>query len=298
MKFYLIMIKIIVNNNSRAIKILAPIFHDELSRNGYKNKILYSDNLNKIPVKAGDIFFIFTPHKFKNFKRTIKNKKAVFIMYQQEHLSYQNKTGRKRIYQLRSFINKYDHIVDVSEINKPIYKKFGREIDFILPTAYHKYLEFNYSRVCKNKYQCLFFGRFYDKPRRKAVLKPLINKFIFYPKFQDIYGENLKKAIKDSKIILNIHQDKVLFPEWLRIILAIANHKLLISEPTNNIKPLVKNKHFILAKVGEMEKKINYYLNHEAAYQKIVNSAYTFVKSKYRMDDYIKKFVHHFANIL
>jgi hypothetical protein len=292
------MIKIVVNKNSRAIKILAPIFHDELSRNGCKNKIVYSDNLNKTPVKAGDIFFVLAPHKFKSFERTAKNIKATYIMYQQEHLSNKHKTGRKRIIQLKSFINKYDYIVDVSEINKPIYTKFGRKIDFILPTAYHKYFEYSSLKPRQEKYQCLFFGRFHDKPRRRKILKPLMNKFVFYPKLQDIYGKNLEKAIRDSRIILNIHQDNVLFPEWLRIILAIANHKLLITEPTNNIEPLIKNKHIVFASTKEMAQKIYYYLDHKGAYQKIVNSAYAFAKTNYRMDIYIKKFVHHFANIL
>lgn len=284
------MIKIIVYKNSKAIKILAPIFKKELVKLNYDVDIIFSEDLNTVPNSPGDIFFVFTPHKFKNFVRNKNNKSALFIMYQQEQLSYGDTTGIQRIDELKSFIDKYDYIVDISDFNKPIYKSFGRNVDYVLPTAYHENFEFKDFNKYQEKYNCLFFGRYLDKPRRQDVLRPLIERYNFYPQFEGLYDDSLKIAVMESKIILNIHQSEMLFPEWLRIIIAIANKKLVISEPVSNINPLLDHEHIILTTTENLSMEIDYFLKNEKEYNKIVNNSYDFIKSNYRMDFYIKEF--------
>lgn len=283
------MIKIIIHKKSKAIKILGPIFQKELAKIGYKTQLITCEDLNQITHESNDIFFVFTPHKFLKFRRNKYNRKAKLILYQQEQLSNTTKDGILRIQQLKKIIDHYDIIIDVSNINKKFYKKLHRKIDFIIPTAYHKNFEIlNKKKLVK--YDCLFFGRYSDKPRRISIIEKLKMQINFYPKYEKIYGKNLFKAIQESKIILNIHQSELKFPEWLRLILGIANKKLVISEPTLNIRPLQKNNHIIMSKWQDIPKIVNYYKNNNKEYKKITNESYNFIKNNYRMDNIIKEF--------
>lgn len=284
------MIKIIVNRKSKAIKILAPIFKKEFIKLGYKTAVVRCSNLNKITCNSGDIYFVFTPHKFADFTRNRKNRKALFIMYQQEQLSKKDKIGKMRIHQLRRYIKNYDYIVDVSNYNSGIYKELGRKIDFIIPTAYHENFKFSSKSAQKNQYECLFFGRYKDKPRRIKILNYLTRFNSFYPKFESIYDQKLKSAIVQSRIVINIHQSNMNFPEWLRIMLGMANKKLVISESISHISPLVANKHIVISNWRAMPKRIQYFLKHQREYKKITKQGYNFIKKKYRMDRFIKEF--------
>jgi len=284
------MIKIIIHKQSKGIKILAPILKKELDKIGEFSQVIVGGDLDKISAKSQAIFFVLTPHKFTNFRRV--NKRAKFIMYQQEQLLLDSDMGIFRFKQLKKFIDLFDHIVDVSELNLPAYGKLGRKVDYILPTAYHEDFEYNCSVEDKIKYDCLFFGRYSDKPRRKEILNKLNKEFNFYPKFEGIYDFELKKAIKQSKIILNIHQSDGFFPEWLRIILGIANKRLVISEPLKGIAPLNINRDIIVARDYELPKKIFHYLNDRDDYDKVVQEAYNLVKKRYRMENYVKEMAH------
>jgi hypothetical protein len=283
-------IKIILHKNSKGVKILAPIFRGEFNRLGFKSRIIITDDLYAISRGSRDIFFVFTPHKFTNFKRTNENSEAVFIMYQQEQLSFKTKVGKMRINQLKSFIEYYDYIVDISRFNNQVYKIFRRKVDFFLPTAYHKKFEINAQIKKNHSYDIIFFGRYKDKPRRIRILKYLCKHSNFYPKFEGLYGQELNRAIVHSEFILNIHQNNDQFPEWLRIMIAVSNKKLLITEPITHIKPLRKNRDFVESSWSEMPMVIDEYLKNKKKCIKITNSAYYNVKKNYRLDYFLGEF--------
>lgn len=286
------MIKLIFHKNSRAIKILGPIFSFEFEKYGCETQIIITDDLDNLKGKNIDIFFVFTPHKFKEFKRTGKNKSSVFIAYQQEQLKPDVINNELRINQVKEYADKFDIIIDTDESNIKYLKKIGHTPSFILPTAYHEYFEFK-NKINKiiPEYECLFFGRVSDKPRRQKILNKIKDKYSFYPKFENIYDQELEEAVILSKIVLNIHQSINKFPERLRIIIGISNKKLVISEPLDNIKPLIPNKHFVSCSHLEFNSKIKYYLEHKNGYAAITENAYSFVKKSFRMDGFIKEFV-------
>ncbi|MFA5270411.1 MAG: hypothetical protein WC400_02270, partial [Patescibacteria group bacterium] len=157
------MIKIVVHKKSRAVRIMALILNKEFKKLGLNSRVIVCDDLERVSRWSKDVYFVFTPHKFVDFRRSSDNRNAKFILYQQEQLSEANAFGVDRINQLRSFIDQYDHIVEASQMNVPVYKKLMRSVDFILPTAYHDDLEFRNMRGRNPKYDCLFFGRYSDK---------------------------------------------------------------------------------------------------------------------------------------
>ena len=282
------MIKIIVFYKSKGVRVVAPIIRDELRKLGYSSSITYANDLDLIKGTKKDTFFVFTPHKFMGFKKNGKNNEAKFIAFQQEQFSNKDKIGRWRIKQFKKLIGKYDYIVDIDPNNIKYLKKMGHKPEFILPTAYHEYFEFKGNRDIK--YECLFFGRYYDKPRRVKILSELSKQFKFYPKYEDLYDRELQKAILNSKIILNIHQCTINFSEFLRLSLALSNKKIVISEPIKHIEPLKEEEHLIFSSVEELPKKIEYYLNNSKEYNQIVNNAHKFIKNNFRMDKYIGQF--------
>jgi len=285
------MIKIIVFYKSKGIRILAPIIRDELKKIGYLARIIFAKNLDLIIGNKKDTFFVFTPHKFANFKRDGTNRDSKFIAFQQEQFSDKTPEGIRRINQFKPLIDKYDFIVDVSARNIKFLKEMGHKPEFILPTGYHHYLEFSKDiKTTQKKYECLFFGRYHDKPRRQKILAKLSKKFKFYPKYEGLYGANLKRAIYGSKIVLNIHQNMMKFPEYLRIMLAMANKRLVISEKINKIEPPELRDYMISAPVNKLADKIDYYLHHKDEYDKIVNGGYKYIKKNFRIDFYIKQF--------
>lgn len=285
------MIKIIIFHKSLGVRIVAPVIRDELKKLGYASLIIYATDLDLVPASERDVFFVFTPHKFGRFKRNGVNKNAKFIAFQQEQFSDKDDIGILRINQFKKLIGKYDFVVDIDHANNKYLKRMGHGPEFILPTAYHEYFEFfNKRKIIKSKYDCLFFGRYHDKPRRQKILKKLSKKFNFYPKYEDLYGLELKKAILDSKIVLNIHQCSIKFSEFLRLTLAMCNRRLVISEPINYISPLEEGEHIIFSSLHNLPNKIRFYLNNPEEYDQITDSAYNFIKKNFRMDDYIKKF--------
>lgn len=65
-----------------------------------------------------------------------------------------------------------------------------------------------------------------------------------------------------SKILLNIHQGQDVYFEWQRIVMqGIWQKTLVISEPCSSAPPFRPNIDFVEATLGEMSKKINYYLS-------------------------------------
>lgn len=270
-----------MSQRSKAIRILSRVFKAGLESSGFDADILIVDELDELP-KTDDLFFVFTPHKFHQFKRSAFSKKAEFVMYQQEQLSFRTEEGKFRIDQLHGFIDQYDRIVDVSRDNLPVYERFGRRVDFILPTAYHELFEFNLD--VQPVYDCVFFGRYDDKPRRREVIGPLMEEFRFYPRFSGLYGDDLGSAIAESRIVLNIHQGDLDFPEWLRLMLAISNKRLLVSEPIGDITPLRVGEHIVVASKTDLSATIRFYLSDSDSYARITEAAYEFVKANYRMD--------------
>jgi hypothetical protein len=88
-----------------------------------------------------------------------------------------------------------------------------------------------------------------------------------------------------------VHQTEAPVPEWLRLIIAMANKRLVISEPMSHSDPLVPGRHFIQASPQEFSASVSRYLSRPDEYDKITTEAYGFLTTNYRIDTYLLRFI-------
>ncbi len=93
-------------------------------------------------------------------------------------------------------------------------------------------------------------------------------------------GSERNRLLAQSKILINIHYGDRAYLEWHRVLLAIANQCLVISETSEHIEPLVNGQHLIITTLEDIPSKCKYYLEHEEERLKIVNQAYDFVTNQ------------------
>jgi len=124
-------------------------------------------------------------------------------------------------------------------------------------------------------------------PRRKRLIKRLRRNGVtleavgswFDPTF---WGENRTRLLNRTRVLLNIQR----YPGELsgsRLILALANKALPISEPMYSPAPYVPGKHFVSATIEEMPEAIEYYLTHNEERKRIVDEGHRLVTQKVTM---------------
>lgn len=105
------------------------------------------------------------------------------------------------------------------------------------------------------------------------------------PKFAQTPGfyanEQRNQLLSSSKIIINVHAVENTYFEWLRVMMAIANGCLFVTEVSDHIEPLINHKHLVMVSLDEIPERCEYYLTHESERLKIVNRAYDFVTRYY-----------------
>ena len=87
-----------------------------------------------------------------------------------------------------------------------------------------------------------------------------------------VFGRDKFRLLSSSKILLNIHRDRSAnvpagadpspYFEWARMVEAMANGCVVVSEPSEGFEPLQPGVHFIEAHPGEMHTVVNELLTH------------------------------------
>lgn len=96
------------------------------------------------------------------------------------------------------------------------------------------------------------------------------------------YGDiERNRLARKSKIMVNVHWTNNTYFEWLRAMIAIANKCLFISEYSDHTAPLIKNSHFIMSSLDDLDKYCEYFLLKSDERDEIVNNAYTFITKKF-----------------
>jgi len=105
------------------------------------------------------------------------------------------------------------------------------------------------------------------------------------PKFSHTAGffanHDRNRLLRSCKILVNIHANDNTYFEWLRVVMAIANGCLVISESSDYIEPLINGKHLIVAELDDIAAQCDYYLEHESERLAIVNKAYKFITQEF-----------------
>lgn len=77
--------------------------------------------------------------------------------------------------------------------------------------------------------------------------------------------------------MINIHFADRTYFEWHRVLMAIANRCLVVSEPSDYTAPLVSDRHIVFTKPETIDEVCQYYLNNEYERMKITEQAYEFL---------------------
>jgi hypothetical protein len=121
---------------------------------------------------------------------------------------------------------------------------------------------------------------FFNRHNSHIVLpRPKTSKFSHTAGFLTKPDRN--RLLRSCKILVNVHANDNTYFEWLRVIMAIANGCLVISETSDHIEPLISGKHLIIAELDDIIAQCDYYLEHESERLKIVDSAYEFITQKF-----------------
>jgi hypothetical protein len=90
------------------------------------------------------------------------------------------------------------------------------------------------------------------------------------------WGENRTRLLNRTKILVDVqrHPGEL---SGLRLILALANKCLAVSEPIYDPAPFVPEKHFVSATLEDMPRVIGRYLSHADERQRIVDAGHRFV---------------------
>jgi hypothetical protein len=105
------------------------------------------------------------------------------------------------------------------------------------------------------------------------------------PKFSNTAGffanHQRNRLLRSCKILVNIHANDNTYFEWLRIIMALANGCLVISETSEYIEPLINGKHLVITELDDIAAQCDYYLEHDSERLAIVNAAYQFITQEF-----------------
>lgn len=93
-------------------------------------------------------------------------------------------------------------------------------------------------------------------------------------------GAKRNQLLSNSKILINIHHGNRTYLEWHRVLLAMANYCLVISETSECIEPLINGQHLIVTSLEDIPSKCKYYIENEEERLEIVHQAYDLITTQ------------------
>ncbi len=107
-----------------------------------------------------------------------------------------------------------------------------------------------------------------------------------------VFGPDKYALLASAKILVNIHRDRgdagaeapAHYFEWARMVEAMANRCVVVSEPAQTYAPLVEGEHFVTADLDELGPTIEQMLDDDDARTRIADQAFTAVTGPLRLD--------------
>ena len=251
-----------------------------------KHTVLISDAL---PKGIHDVYLIFNPiFQFPN--RIKKNKHSLYCAIQTEQLNTTTQRGFRMLNSRVSnknainILKKFDCVFDFSRENVRYLRRFIKNVRHINYGYSEKYDLSNYK---DELYDLIFIGSQIgvDK-RRQRILDNLKPTNVFYPSFEDVWGDKKYQAISNSKIALNIHFDHSVIFESFRFFEYLSQKTLLITEHTMDSYPFVEGLDYIAAHQKDFPDLIRFYLKNKDLRAAIAENGYMKAKIHTRQNSF------------
>jgi len=252
-----------------------------------------------------EIYIILFPHTLKNFPDVNK-----YIIYQLEQYKQSKWITNEYKKKIENSIFTWEYSFENYNNFEPEYKKKLFYFPVPILNISHE------NKKMKYKYDLIFVGA--PNKRRTDIIRQLKKKYkvLFLTK---TFNNELYDKMEEAKIILNLHYYKNAILETTRINEALFNNKLIISEEPDEYDIFNKNTYdknviFIdeikddLSNIDELYKIIDYYLDDERYYLKLLGnnnfinklfeySFYFFYKSLKKNNLINKELNYNFKNI-
>jgi Glycosyl transferases group 1 len=274
---------------------IAEIFHEGFTQNGIQSTL----KLDEIPSKnpsPGLIQIAIAPHEY--FKLFLEPQfppaevqeflRATYLVSAEQPLTqwFEQACDRARLSL---------GVLDITEHTAIEYRKRGI-FAIHAPLGYASCFEagIDPDNLPDRRLDLLFLGS--HSPKRELFLSHNATLFNHYtsnivltrlekPKFSNTAGffanHDRNRLLRSCKILVNIHANDNTYFEWLRVIMAMANGCLVISETSDYIEPLINGKHLIITNLDDIAAQCEYYLEHEAERLKIVDESYRFITKEF-----------------
>jgi hypothetical protein len=272
---------------------IARIFEDGFKLSGFKTSLLV-DEVPSAAVSPNEIQLIVAPHEF-------------YLLFLEERCSAQELEK----------INRAVYILNVEQPGTPFFEiacKWATQVRGTWDISRYGVEEFARRNLAAT-YAPLGYASFMELPAGQQISdRPVDIAFLgtstprrdrFFSRHADFFsqhnchlamvkfekpqlfnspgfygGKKRAELFASSKILLNVHAYEHSYFEWYRIITALANRCLLISERSLHYEPLEINRHFVMVDLEDIPAVCRYYLENEEARHRITEEAYQFAMGK------------------
>ncbi len=258
-------------------------YSDNLFR-AFKNKNFECIQLEQIDSYDFDCLLVIGPHQHRklNFLKLYYKQIVTIAIWTEQHSTPHLGAENFSMYRKKEFdtvCNLYDFVFDWNKGAVDFLKNTYENVIW-LPHSHSPNLSTTSKSTCTTKeYDLVFIGdtlsNFGGPNRRNAILMELGKIFKVYPFSTNLWGENLLKAYKKSKIALNIHFEYSLSFESPRFYEILGlKETLLLSEPVLDSSPFEAGKDYVCGVVSEWPDLVSYYLENTAEREGIILSGY------------------------
>ncbi|HVA73435.1 MAG TPA: glycosyltransferase [Acidimicrobiales bacterium] len=104
------------------------------------------------------------------------------------------------------------------------------------------------------------------------------------PRAHFVAGEDKWRLLSSARVLLNIHRSEVRYFEWIRVLEAVINGALVVTELSSDYGPLIPGEHFLTASKDFIAAQTASILMDEPLRAEIASSAYDFVRQNLTLE--------------